>query len=197
MKKLAVILALVSPAVWASAQQALIERLDKVDAFSTNYVQKVVSPEGTQIASETGEMVLKRPNRFFMRTEVPIVLSTNGVDLWHFDEFLEQVTIQRFDDVTAHTPFMLLAGNQASDWQDYTVSQDNDVFALTPKSGASSNQALEITIQDSGRISQFTLVEQDGQRTNYQFNDFTTTGLPHDDFFTFTVPEGVDVDDQR
>ncbi len=197
MKKFAVLLALLSPTVWATAQQTLTERLDKVDAFGANFVQNLIDPDGNAIDSITGELVVKRPNRFFMRTELPTVLTTDGDALWFFDEMVEEVLIQDFEDMTAHTPFVLLTRNQASDWQDYTVTQNGDVFLLTPNEGATVNNDFEVSVLDNGRITQFSLIEQDGQRSDYVISDFMTDGIPHDDFFSFKVPDGVNVVDQR
>nr|WP_086937965.1 outer membrane lipoprotein chaperone LolA [Thaumasiovibrio occultus] len=199
MKKVVALLTLVSPALWAGAQENLIERLNKVDAFGANFTQHVVSPEGETLIEGEGELVIKRPNLFFFKAISPEenLLVTDGDALWYYNPFLEEVTIQSLNEVTEHTPFVLLTRNQASDWQNYAVSQDGDQFTLEPLASANLNGSFEIEVKDSGVIAGFSLVEQDGQRTDYRLADFSTQDLPYDSFFTFTPPAGVDVVDQR
>jgi outer membrane lipoprotein carrier protein len=42
----------------------------------------------------------------------------------------------------------------------------------------------------------FNIVEQDGQRSQFVFSDFSTE-VPDKERFTFVIPDGVEVDDQR
>ncbi|EAR56358.1 hypothetical outer membrane lipoprotein carrier protein [Photobacterium sp. SKA34] len=49
---------------WATPQQALSSRLDKVNAFSANFTQKVISPDGETLVDGTGDLSIKRPNLF-------------------------------------------------------------------------------------------------------------------------------------
>ncbi|WP_413111659.1 outer membrane lipoprotein chaperone LolA [Thaumasiovibrio sp. DFM-14] len=199
MKRVVALLAMVSSSVWADAQQTLIERLNQVNAFSANFVQHVISPEGDMLVEGHGELVIKRPSLFHFRTNQPEenLLVTDGDALWYFNPFLDEVMIQNLADVTEHTPFVLLTRNQASDWQDYEVSRKGDHFTLTPHANTNLNGNFEIDVLENGRITRFSLVEQDGQRTDYQLNDFSTQGIPYDSFFTFIPPKGVDVVDQR
>lgn len=59
-----------------------------------------------------------------------------GKTLWFFNPFVEQATATRLKDATGNTPFMLIARNRASDWQQYNIKQNGDDFVLTPKPAA-------------------------------------------------------------
>ena len=63
---------LVASSAWAATpQQALSSRLDKVNAFSANFTQKVTSPDGEVLVNGTGDLSIKRPNLFRWKTETP------------------------------------------------------------------------------------------------------------------------------
>ncbi|MBO2025537.1 outer membrane lipoprotein chaperone LolA [Klebsiella pneumoniae] len=64
-------------------------------------------------------------------------------------------------DATSNTPFMLIARNQSSDWQQYNIKQNGDDFVLTPKSGSGNLKQFTINVGRDGTIHQFSAVEQD------------------------------------
>ena len=91
---------------------------------------------------------------------------------------------------------MLIARNQASDWQNYNIKQNGDDFILTPKSGSGNLKQFTINVGRDGTIHQFSAVEQDDQRSSYQLKS-QQNGAVDASKFTFTPPQGVTVDDQR
>ncbi|PSU33324.1 outer membrane lipoprotein carrier protein LolA [Photobacterium lutimaris] len=182
----------------ANPQQELSTRLGKVNAFSADFTQTVVSPEGSLLVEGTGDVSIKRPNLFRWNTETPDenILISDGKTLWYYSPFIEQVTAMWLNDATDQTPFVLLTRNSASDWANYNVSQTADTFTLTPKSGASSMGQFVVTVALSGEVRSFSVVEQDGQRSNFKLTKFQKK-TPASSQFTFTPPQGVELDDQR
>ncbi|EAS42234.1 outer membrane lipoprotein chaperone LolA [Photobacterium profundum] len=187
-----------SSAAWANPQQELSSRLSLVNAFSANFDQKVVSPEGDVLVEGKGDVTIKRPNLFRWNTVTPDenLLVSDGKTLWYYSPFIEQVTAMWLKDATEQTPFVLLTRNSASDWANYNVAQTSDTFTLTPKDTTSTMGKFVVTVAKSGEVRNFSVVEQDGQRSNFKFRQFSKQ-VPKANLFTFTPPKGVELDDQR
>lgn len=190
---------LATTSVWAATpQQALSSRLDKVNAFSANFTQKVISPDGETLVDGTGDLSIKRPNLFRWDTKTPdeSLLVSDGKTVWYYSPFVEQVTAMWLKDATAQTPFVLLTRNNEKDWSRYNVKQLADTFTLTPKDKTASMDKFIVTVSKDGQVRNFSVVETDGQRSNYTLSKFTRT-TPAADLFKFTPPKGVELDDQR
>ncbi|GEA61848.1 outer membrane lipoprotein chaperone LolA [Vibrio comitans] len=199
MKKILVsLLVLVSGAVSANPQQELVQRLDKTDGFTAQFSQTVVSPDDEVVMEGTGSVEIARPSLFRWTTNTPDenVLVSDGETLWYYSPFIEQVSIYWQEQATEQTPFVLLTRNKASDWDKYNVIQNGDRFTLTPTDATSTQGQFQIDINEAGAISGFNVVEQDGQRSKFTFNDYRTE-TPAKTRFVFEIPNGVEVDDQR
>ena len=190
MKKIAITCALLSSlvasSVWADAASDLKSRLDKVSSFHASFTQKVTDGSGAAVQEGQGDLWVKRPNLFNWHMTQPdeSILVSDGKTLWFYNPFVEQATATWLKDATGNTPFMLIARNQSSDWQQYNIKQNGDDFVLTPKAS------------NDGTIHQFSAVEQDDQRSSYQLKS-QQNGAVDAAKFTFTPPQGVTVDDQR
>lgn len=197
MKKLLALL-LVSSTAFAGAQQELSERLSISDGFSADFTQVVTSPEGDVVMEGEGTVEIARPSLFRWTTTLPDenVLVSDGQSIWYYSPFIEQVSIFWQEQAAAQTPFILLTRDQESDWDNYQVSQQQDVFTLVPTSQDVNQGTFQIVINDAGEVSGFKVIEQDGQKGNYTFSNLSTKA-PNRDRFTFVVPDGVEVDDQR
>ncbi|MEZ9709769.1 outer membrane lipoprotein chaperone LolA [Vibrio breoganii] len=199
MKKILVsLLVLVSGAVSANPQQELVQRLDKTDGFTAQFSQTVVSPDDEVVMEGTGSVEIARPSLFRWTTNTPDenVLVSDGETLWYYSPFIEQVSIYWQEQATEQTPFVLLTRNKASDWDKYNVIQNGDRFTLTPTDETSTQGQFQIDIDKAGAISGFNVVEQDGQRSKFTFNDYRAQ-TPARSRFVFEIPNGVEVDDQR
>ncbi len=199
MKKLVIgLLVLVSGAVSANPQQELVKRLDKTDGFTAQFSQTVVSPDDEVVMEGTGSVEIARPSLFRWTTNTPDenVLVSDGETLWYYSPFIEQVSIYWQEQATEQTPFVLLTRNKASDWDKYNVIQNGDRFTLTPTDAASTQGQFQIDIDQAGAISGFNVIEQDGQRSKFTFNDYRAQ-TPAKSRFVFEIPNGVEVDDQR
>ncbi|ROV61018.1 outer membrane lipoprotein chaperone LolA [Vibrio ponticus] len=197
MKK-ALVLLLASFSVWASPQQELSERLQLTDGFSADFAQRVTSPEGDVVMEGQGEVEIARPSLFRWTTTLPDenVLVSDGKTLWYYSPFIEQVSIYWQEQATEQTPFVLLTRNRASDWDNYNVVQQGDTFTLTPTAVDSNQGQFKLEINDKGAVKGFSVIEQDGQTSAFTFSNIDLS-KPKANRFTFTIPEGVEVDDQR
>ncbi|WP_162045973.1 outer membrane lipoprotein chaperone LolA [Vibrio taketomensis] len=197
MKKTLVLL-MASFSVWASPQQELSDRLQLTEGFSADFSQQVTSPEGEVVMEGQGEVEIARPSLFRWTTTLPDenVLVSDGKTLWYYSPFIEQVSIYWQEQATEQTPFVLLTRNRASDWDNYNIVQKGDVFTLTPTAVDSNQGQFKLEIDKQGAVKGFSVIEQDGQTSAFKFSNIDLS-KPSANQFTFNIPEGVEVDDQR
>jgi len=189
---------LLSTAVFADDAPALQSRLNKVNSFHASFTQTVTDGSGANVQQGQGELWVKRPSLFNWHMTAPdeSTIISDGKTLWFYNPFVEQVSATWLKNATSNTPFMLIARNQSSDWKNYNVKQQGDHFALTPKNGGGNLKQFSIDVTPEGTINQFSAIEQDGQRSNYQLKS-QKNGAIEAAKFQFTPPKGVTVDDQR
>ncbi|BCK17845.1 outer membrane lipoprotein periplasmic chaperone LolA [Vibrio cholerae] len=182
----------------AAPKDTLSERLAMSEGFSATFNQQVLSPEGKVILAGNGKVDIARPSLFRWETETPDenLLVSDGTTLWHFDPFVEQVTLYRAEEALEQTPFVLLTRNKASDWDAYHVEEKGDVFTLTPTALDSNQGRFQITISEKGVVQGFKVIEQDGQQSEFIFSKVKQQ-KPNASVFNYKVPKGVEVDDQR
>ncbi|CAH1540115.1 outer membrane lipoprotein carrier protein [Vibrio rotiferianus] len=189
---------LFSTANAATPKDELNKRLSMNDGFSADFSQQVISPEGETVMEGEGTVEIARPSLFRWSTTFPDenLLVSDGKTLWYYSPFIEQVSIYWQEQATEQTPFVLLTRNRASDWDNYQISQKGDQFTLIPTAVDSTQGQFQININAKGVVKGFNVVEQDGQKGLFTFNN-VKLGKPKADRFTFTIPDGVEVDDQR
>ncbi|NOH79249.1 outer membrane lipoprotein chaperone LolA [Vibrio sp. RE86] len=197
MKKIAALL-FMSFSVFAAPKDELSQRLQLTDGFSADFAQQLVSPEGELVMEGEGKVEIARPSLFRWTTVSPDenVLVSDGESLWYYSPFIEQVSIYWQEQATEQTPFVLLTRNRASDWDNYDVAQQGDTFTLTPTAVESNQGQFKLQIDEKGAVQGFSVIEQDGQQSTFTFNNVNLT-KPNANRFTFVIPEGVEVDDQR
>ncbi len=115
-----------------------------MSSFHASFTQKVTDGSGNAVQDGQGDLWVKRPNLFNWHMTQPdeSVLVSDGKTLWFYNPFVEQATATWLKDATSNTPFMLIARNQSSDWQQYNIKQNGDDFVLTPKKRQRQPQAV-------------------------------------------------------
>ncbi|WP_372378254.1 outer membrane lipoprotein chaperone LolA [Vibrio natriegens] len=187
-----------STAYAASPKAELSKRLSINEGFSADFSQQVISPEGETVMEGEGTVEIARPSLFRWSTTFPDenLLVSDGKTLWYYSPFIEQVSIYWQEQAAEQTPFVLLTRNRASDWDNYKVSQKGNEFTLIPTAVDSTQGRFQINIDAKGIVKGFNVIEQDGQRGLFKFSN-VKIGKPKANRFTFTIPKGVEVDDQR
>ncbi|EGR1597044.1 TPA: outer membrane lipoprotein chaperone LolA [Vibrio parahaemolyticus] len=182
----------------ASPKDELNKRLAMNEGFSADFSQQVISPEGETVMEGEGTVEIARPSLFRWSTTFPDenLLVSDGKTLWYYSPFIEQVSIYWQEQATEQTPFVLLTRNRARDWDNYKISQKGNEFTLIPTAVDSTQGQFQINIDAKGVVKGFNVIEQDGQKGLFTFSN-VKLGKPKADRFTFTVPKGVEVDDQR
>lgn len=188
----------ISATTVASPKSELSERLSKTDGFSAAFSQTVTAPDGEVIQQANGTADIARPSMFRWSTIEPdeTELVSDGDVVWYYEPFLEQVSIYNQEQATGQTPFVLLTRNRQSDWDNYRVAQKDNRFTLEPVSENSTQGQFIIDVTAKGRIEGFSVVEQDGQTSQFTFNSISMK-TPAKERFTFTPPKGVEVYDER
>ena len=183
---------------WANADIELQNRLNKVDVLSADFAQTVMSANGKNVQQGNGRLQIKRPNLFRMDTKSPqeTQIIADGQTLWFYDPFVEQATANWVKDAVNNTPFVLLTSNDKSHWEQYSVEQKSDTFVLTPKAKNSNIKQFDIRIDESGVLKGFSTIEKDGQSNQYVLRNISNQNLDSA-LFKFSVPKGVELDDQR
>ena len=183
---------------WANADIELQNRLNKVSVLSADFTQTVMSANGSNVQQGNGKLRIKRPNLFRMDTKSPqeTQIIADGKTLWFYDPFVEQVTANWVKDAVNNTPFVLLTSNDKSHWAQYTVEQKDDRFVLKPKVKNSNIKQFDIRIDPNGVLKGFSTIEKDGQSNQYILRNITNQNLDGS-LFKFTVPKGIELDDQR
>ncbi|MBV7387600.1 outer membrane lipoprotein chaperone LolA [Pasteurellaceae bacterium TAE3-ERU1] len=182
----------------ADAAGDLQQRLSQVSSYKADFTQRVTTAQGKLVQEGSGKFQVKRPNLFRLDTQSPqeTHIIADGKTLWYYDPFVQQVTAKKVADAIVNTPFILLTTNDAAKWQQYKVTQQGDNFTLVPKAKNSNIKKFQIRIDANGLLKNFSIIEQDGQANLYQLRNINN--LPIDaSVFSFKVPKGVELDDQR
>ena len=187
-----------SSLAFADAADELQNRLNQVTVLSADFSQTVTSVGGKNVQQGSGKLQIKRPNLFRMDTKSPqeTQIIADGKTLWYYDPFVQQVTAQWVNDAVNNTPFVLLTSNDKSHWNQYSVTQNADTFVLKPKAKNSNIKQFDIRVDTNGVLKNFSTTEKDGQTNLYVLRNITNQTLA-DSLFQFSVPKGVELDDQR
>lgn len=184
-------------ALSAEAQQ-LKDKLALFEQISATFEQRVTSPEGKLLNESSGEMSISRPGKFLWQVEIPEeeLIVSNGITIWYYSPFIEQVTLIDFADAIDGTPFALLAGASEKQWGDYVVTKKQNVFNVTnPKQAQSASFIFEFNSKNY--IDKFVVIESQGQRSEFVLKHKSVNNPFEVSLFEFDIPEGVEVDDQR
>ena len=75
------------------------------------------------------------------------------------------------------------------------MTQNADTFVLKPKAKNSNIKQFDIRVDTNGVLKNFSTTEKDGQTNLYVLRNITNQTLA-DSLFQFSVPKGVELDDQ-
>lgn len=183
-------------------RQVLLERLNQLTTFEADFAQQVTDAQGDVVQQLHGHLALARPNLLHWQTDAPdeMLMIADGQNLWYYNPFVEQVTIYQQDNAVAQSPLLLLLDGANEAWAHYQVKVEGNSFALQPLPSAPSAQSLQLVFAENGSAAELTRILLDdgqGQLSTITLENVTLNQPLDPQLFTFKVPEGVDVDDQR
>lgn len=193
----ALMLLSVSSVVTASdAKSELQDKLEQLRSLTADFSQKVSAVNGDVLQQVTGELAIQRPNKMRWKTHPPddTLMVASGETVWYYNPFVEQVTLYHQQDAAANSPMLLLLTGSDEQWQGYTVTEpEPNVYHIT---NSYDDSEMRLHFQQE-TLSRIWLQQQGGDIIELQLNDVQLNPDLDADWFRFTVPDGVDVDDQR
>ena len=182
----------------ADGSAELLVELAKISSFSARYQQQVFDEQQQLLQQGQGRLLLKKVAQFRFEGEEPepVLLMSDGETLWFYNELLEQVSIYDAKAQVGQTAFALLTTTDPLLWQQYQVIARPDVFIIHPIDSNNPVQQLTLAFDKNG-ISEMTVIDINQQQSVFRFTDAQLNPDIADSQFTFTVPDSVDIDDQR
>ena len=182
------------------ASEQLFELLSPINSFSANFSQQLLDSKGISYQKLTGVLHGQKPNQVHWTVFQPAAqtIVSNGALLWLYDPDLEQVIIEPYANNPETNPVILLLGGQHQISESFSlieqklVNESTRQFVLEPiKLNALYTQLIiEFT---HGSLSGISFSDNLGQKTIIEFQNFILNPSFEDNFFTFKIPEGVDV----
>ncbi|MFT6987328.1 MAG: outer membrane lipoprotein carrier protein [Psychromonas sp.] len=177
----------------------LKEKLAKFSQINAEFSQVVTSPEGNLLNESWGKLTISRPGKFRWQVITPEeeLIVSDGKTMWLYSPFIEQVTLVNLSDAIEGTPFVLLSGATEKQWDNYTVKMKDNKFTIKNADHQLHDNTFIFEFNDADNISKFTVIEEQGQQSEFKLSHKSLTAPLKADFFDFQIPVGVDIDDQR
>ncbi|MBA6338562.1 outer membrane lipoprotein chaperone LolA [Colwellia sp. BRX8-7] len=179
----------------------LIQKLAKLEYFTANFNQQVLDAEGNELQNALGTLAVKKPNLVHWKTAEPdeSLIVSDGDTLWFFDPFVEQVSAYLLEKALLNTPILLLTSSDPTLWQHYSVSStDENNYLIHANDTNAQVKTLELRFKkNSNMLTSFTILDATGQLSLFKLSQFDQVTVPKSALFTFKIPEGVELDDQR
>ncbi|MCK8129316.1 outer membrane lipoprotein chaperone LolA [Pseudoalteromonas sp. 2CM39R] len=191
---------LLSGQSFADDSEALQQQLAAIKSFKAEFSQQVTDSQGEAIMQGEGNIALQQPMMIRWQQQSPddTLFVSNGDKTYYFDSFAEQVTIMNTHSLIDSTPFVLLTSKDPEQWAKYQVLATDAGFSVTPNKGVESQvEKLDISFntQEQG-LASLTVLDTSGQQSLFTFKDAKVNEALATQTFEFTIPEGVEVDDQ-
>jgi outer membrane lipoprotein carrier protein len=182
----------------ADGSAELLAELARIDSFSARYQQQVFDAQQQLLQQGKGRLLLKKVAQFRFEGEEPepVLLVSDGVNLWFYNELLEQVSIYDAKAQVGQTAFALLTTTDPELWQQYQVIAQQGMFIIHPLDSNNPVQQLMLAFDEHG-ISEMTVIDINQQQSVFRFSEARLNPEIADSQFQFAVPAGVDIDDQR
>ena len=195
---------------------AMLDLQNNLAAFThikANFSQLSQDEKGQPLQQMHGELVIAKPDRFFWRTEEPSPqqLVSDGKTIWHFDEDLEQVVVQNFNEQKQHSPLLLVLedasvlnkrfdvqySTDTRDFNNNSVNRDEiKLFVLTPRKGQSASIGSVKSVQlmfINKQLAAMSFIDALQQKTVLHLNDVVINEPIDAQRFQFDIPVDVDV----
>jgi outer membrane lipoprotein carrier protein len=166
--------------------------------FKADFTQTVKSQDGRVQDETRGQVWLQNPDklRWVYSGDFPEVIVADGLNIWIYDESLDQVTVKPQSEDAADSPLMLLADVSKLDEQ-FKVTELGDfdeMFLLELRSLDTESEFERILIGlDSTGIRMMAMEDAFGQRTEIQFANTSKNAQLDPQLFTFQPPASADL----
>lgn len=203
MKKLLAIAALSLPLLTSFTTQAeesaaLKAKLTKLESLKANFTQKVTDLNSKVIQTGEGIFALSHPNQFYWHLTAPdeSLIVADGTDVWIYNPFAEEVSVMDLNQAISASPIALLVHSDEDTWSQYRVESEGDCFKIMPKSIDAGVSSVEVCFEQD-LLTKMVLEDQQGNISEFKLSEQQAIAEADADIFKFTVPDDVDIDDQR
>lgn len=183
---------------YGPARRALEDFSKGLENLQLDFTQVVKSQDGSIQDQTSGNAWLQSPNRlrWVYTGDFPETIVADGVNVWIYDEVLEQVTVKPQSDRVADAPLLILADISQLD-QQFMVAElgefeDMHLLELRSRESESEFERILIGLNATG-IRMMIMEDAFGLRTEIHFSNIVRNAEIDDDLFSFTPPEGTDV----
>ncbi len=178
--------------------------LDKVRkdlvSLSADFEQYEKDVNGNISEKSLGKVWLKAPNQFKWEYQKPVpqLIIANGQHVWIYDEDLEQVTVKQQHN--KQNPIYVLLNKKLTE-DNYTLSlvpqekgkkQDIQWISMIPKTPSDEVKIVWVGIKDK-KLAVLKLQNQMDNIVIFEFNNMKRNPQLDDGYFTFNIPQGIDV----
>jgi len=176
--------------------------LNKLESYQADFRQTLSNEQGEALETSTGKVYMQNPGRYRWEYEQPYVqlLITDSETLWIYDKDLEQVTIKNVAGAIDNTPAAIISGQQNITENFVVVNmgviEGFDWVELTPRDIESQYRSIRLGF-DKNSLIMMILNDNLGQITRIDFLNPERNQRFGGPLFTFEIPEGVDVIDER
>jgi outer membrane lipoprotein carrier protein len=178
--------------------QNLERYLAGLTSLQARFHQTSTVAGGDETEEASGRLYLQKPGRFrwdYVQPSAQAIIS-DGINLWLYDQELEQVTVKPIDESLATTPALLLAG-KASVSESFTITDagarsGTDWVRLVPKRADTDFTEFRLGFV-RGELRAMELEDKLKQTTRIEFSEVKRNARMSDRLFEFSPPAGVDV----
>lgn len=194
-----------APAELSEDLRILDDQLSNLQTFRADVRQLIVESTGGVLEESDILFMLKRPHGFYWETLQPFpeLIVTDGKTLWNYQPDLLQLSIENWDASRSELAAQLLSGNTQAIAEEYRVSAvpvngSDWEFMLYPNDPASLYQQVSLYFEQ-GELVSILLINTNGQRTFWEFNNREVNIELDASQFTFETPddEFLDIVDKR
>ena len=182
-------------------KSSLMSKLATLEFFSANFKQQILDVNGNELQNAIGTLAVKKPNLVHWKTAEPdeSLIISDGSTLWFYDPFVEQVSAYLLEKALMNTPILLLTSSDPELWQHYSVSSMNENnYLIHANDNNAQVKTLELRFKESSNeLDSFTILDATGQLSIFKLSQFDIVNAPEQTLFTYEIPEGVELDDQR
>ncbi len=203
MKNLVSVFALALPMMassiaYADQSSLLKAKLTEVDTLKVDFSQVVTDINNKEIQKGSGVFALAYPNQFYWHLTAPdeSLIVADGTDVWIYNPFAEQVSVMDLNQAISASPIALLVHRDEETWSKYSVTSQDGCFDIQPKSIETGVESVQVCFDDT-KLTRMVLKDQQGNVSAFELTSQQPISADEKSLFKFTVPEDVDIDDQR
>ena len=176
--------------------------LNQLESYQADFKQTLSNEQGEALETSTGKVYMQNPGRYRWEYEQPYVqlLITDSETLWIYDKDLVQITIKNVAGAIDNTPAAIISGQQNLTENFVVVNmgviEGFDWVELTPRDIENQYRSIRLGFDKSNLIMMI-LNDNLGQITRIDFLNPVRNQRFGGPLFTFEIPAGVDVIDER